>query len=120
MNVPVDAVVYPESFELKQEGLPEPLVVFGHDFVAGLHLPIREDVAPGTVVIPGCLRYQACDDKVCYAPATAQVEWTVRVVASLTAVNKLDEGIFKICGQSSRSRYVCSVRPISRRNRTVD
>lgn len=91
----VDALVYPESSELKQEGLDEPLVVFGHEFVTGAHLAIRHDVAPGTFVIPGRLRYQACDDKVCYAPATAQLAWTVRVVAQGAAVNALDAGIFK-------------------------
>ena len=90
----VAALVYPESSELKQEGLDQPLVVFGHEFVAGAHLAIRNDVAPGTFVIPGRLRYQACDDKVCYAPATAQFEWTVRVVAPATAVNALDAKVF--------------------------
>ena len=90
----VEALVYPESSELKQEGLPEPLVVFGHEFVTGAHLAVGKDVTPGTFVIPGRLRYQACDDKVCYAPATAQFEWTVRVVAPTAAVNALDAGIF--------------------------
>lgn len=88
------ALVYPESSELKQEGLAEPLVVFGHEFVTGAHLAIGADVAPGTFLIPGRLRYQACDDKVCYAPATAQVEWTVRVVTPATAGTALDAGIF--------------------------
>ena len=91
----VTALVYPESFELKQEGLDQPLVVFGHEFVTGAHLAIRADVAPGTFVVPGRLRYQACDDKVCYAPATAPVEWTVRVVAASAALTALDADAFK-------------------------
>ncbi len=33
-----------------------------------------------TLLITGALEYQACDDKVCYAPARADVQWTVRVV----------------------------------------
>ena len=90
----LDALVYPESFELKQEGLDDPLVVFGHEFVTGAHLAIGSDVAAGSYVIPGRLRYQACDDKVCYAPANAQFEWTVQVVPPTTAVNLLDAGIF--------------------------
>ena len=91
----VSALVYPKSFELKQEGLAEPLVVFGHEFVTGAHLEIGAGVAPGTFVIPGRLRYQACDDKVCYAPATAQFEWTVRVVAATAAVKPLEAEAFK-------------------------
>lgn len=73
------SLVYPESFELKQEGLDQPLVVFGHEFVTGAHLAIRDDVAPGTFVIPGRLRYQACDDKVCYAPKRVPVSFTLAV-----------------------------------------
>ncbi len=91
----VNALVYPESSELKQEGLDQPLVVFGHEFVIGAHLAIRAEVAPATFVIPGRLRYQACDDKVCYAPATAQFEWTVRVVAASAALKTLDAATFK-------------------------
>ena len=91
----VKALVYPEASELKQEGLVEPLVVFGHEFVTGAELEVRNDVAPGTFVVPGRLRYQACDDKVCYAPATAQFEWTVRVVAPAVALQTRDGDIFK-------------------------
>ncbi len=91
----VTTLVYPESSELKQEGLDEPLVVFGHEFVTGAHLAVPADAAPGTLVIPGRLRYQACDDKVCYAPSTAQFEWSVRIVAPATAVKALDVAVFK-------------------------
>ena len=40
----------------------------------------QQCVPSGDVVIPGRLRYQACDDKICYQPTTAPVEWTLRVV----------------------------------------
>ncbi len=91
----VGALFYPEPFELKQEGLPEPLVVFGHEFVTGARLTIGDGVAPGEYVVPGRLRYQACDDKVCYAPANAQFEWRVRVVAAGAAVSALEPATFQ-------------------------
>jgi len=91
----VGALFYPEASELKQEGLPEPLVVFGHEFVTGARITIDAGVAPGEFVIPGRLRYQACDDKVCYAPTNAQFEWRVRVVAAGAAVNPLEPAIFQ-------------------------
>ena len=31
------------------------------------------------LTISGVLSYQACDDKLCYPPATASVTWTVKV-----------------------------------------
>ena len=92
----VNALMYPTASELKQEGLPEPLVVFGHEFVAAARLTVGAGVLPGEFVIPGRLRYQACDDKVCYAPANAPFEWRVRVVAPGTPVNALDPDVFKI------------------------
>jgi hypothetical protein len=33
----------------------------------------------GDVTIAGVLSYQACDDKMCYPPASASVTWTVKV-----------------------------------------
>ena len=37
----------------------------------------KEDAA--AVTIKGTLRYQACDDRICYLPANIPVEWTVRL-----------------------------------------
>ena len=35
--------------------------------------------AGATVTVSGLVNYQACDDRVCYAPETAPVTWTVTV-----------------------------------------
>ena len=35
--------------------------------------------AGGTLTVKGALRYQACDDAICYAPVTIPVAWTVRL-----------------------------------------
>ena len=40
----------------------------------------RRRPALGWSTLPARLRYQACDNKVCFAPATAQTSWTLRVV----------------------------------------
>ena len=37
--------------------------------------------------MPARLRYQACDDKMCYAPSNAQASWTLKVVPSGTSVS---------------------------------
>ncbi len=75
----VDAIEYPEAFDLVQEGVPEPLTVYGHDFEIRVRARLDASVAPGPLTVPARLRYQACDDKLCYAPATADATWTVRV-----------------------------------------
>jgi thiol:disulfide interchange protein DsbD len=79
-------VVFPEAVEFRQEGLPEPLVVFDRHFTIGVQLAFAADLAPGPRAIPFTLRYQACDDKVCFAPSTARGEWSVQVVAAGAAV----------------------------------
>jgi thiol:disulfide interchange protein len=39
-------------------------------------------VKPGELALPAKLRYQACDEKMCYAPTTADVQWVIHVVAA--------------------------------------
>jgi thiol:disulfide interchange protein DsbD len=79
-------VVFPKAVEFRQEGLPEPLVVFDRHFTIGVQLAFAGDLAPGPRAVPFTLRYQACDDKVCFAPSTARGEWTVQVVPAAAAV----------------------------------
>jgi thiol:disulfide interchange protein DsbD len=78
----VEAIEYPEAFDLEQEGAPEPLTVYGHDFEIRVRATLDAALRAGLLVVPARLRYQACDDKLCYAPATADVSWTVRVTGA--------------------------------------
>jgi hypothetical protein len=77
----VQDVVYPKSELLKQEGLAEPLHVFGSQFTIEVRLKAAATVAPGTLAVPARLRYQACDATTCYPPARAAASWTLRVEA---------------------------------------
>ena len=41
---------------------------------------LREKAAAGAAVtVKGTLRYQACDDHVCYLPTNVPVEWTIKL-----------------------------------------
>ena len=73
-GVTVDEIVYPEAEDLIQTGADQPLSVFEREFVIGVSLRIAPGTAPGDVTVPARLRYQACDESICYIPATAQVE----------------------------------------------
>lgn len=81
-GVTVETIAYPEAFDLEQLGQPQPLAVYGHDFTIRVAATLAGDVPEGDLVIPARLRYQACDDKLCYAPATADTSWTLRVGGS--------------------------------------
>jgi len=78
-GVTVEEITYPESTDFLREGWDEPLAVFEHEFTIAVRLALDTDVSPGDIVVPGSLLYQACDDRVCFAPATAAVEWHMKV-----------------------------------------
>ena len=78
-GVAVEEITYPEATDFLLEGQEEPLAVFGHEFTIDVRLALEADLSPGEIVVPGSLLYQACDDRVCFVPATAVVEWHVDV-----------------------------------------
>jgi thiol:disulfide interchange protein len=84
-GVTVAEIVWPPATDLKQEGQEQPLAVFEREFVIGVQLALASSVPNGALTIPARLRYQACDDKLCYAPATATTEWKVNVGSSAVA-----------------------------------
>ncbi|HUR20080.1 MAG TPA: cytochrome c biogenesis protein CcdA [Vicinamibacterales bacterium] len=94
-GVTVDELVYPVATDLKQFGIDEPLKVYGHDFVIGVRVTLAPTVEPGTVVIGARLRYQACNDKVCFRPITATEPWVVQVVPKNAVVAPQHPDVFK-------------------------
>jgi thiol:disulfide interchange protein DsbD len=85
-GVRVTSVVFPHPKDFKLEGQAEPLAVFERDFVVGAELSLESGVPEGELAIPARLRYQACDDKVCFQPRTETTEWKLRVVPASTKV----------------------------------
>ncbi len=75
----VRELVFPPSTEFRVEGLPEPLDVFENDIVIGIDVLVPSTAPPGALRIPARVRYQACDNKLCYAPKTLETSWTVRI-----------------------------------------
>ena len=83
-GVTVEEITYPESTDFLLEDWDEPLAVFDHEFTIEVRLALDADLAPGEVVVPGSFLYQACDDRICFPPKTAAVEWRMDVEAALT------------------------------------
>ena len=66
---------FPTPEKLLFEPLNETQLVYSKPF------RIVQDITrakKGPLTIKGTLRYQACDDKVCYRPTSVPVEWTLR------------------------------------------
>ena len=77
-GIRLDGIAWPESFLFEVAG--DQLAVFEEEFVIGATLTLADDVAVGDYVVPGTLRYQACDDTICYFPTSAPVEFNLSVV----------------------------------------
>jgi len=75
-------VVYPASTDLKQEGIEQPLAVFPHEFALGVEIALPASAAPGPLTVPARLRYQACNDRLCFAPSSVDASWTVNIVGA--------------------------------------
>ena len=78
-GVTVQEIVYPDATDLKQEGIEEPLSVYEREFAIGVRFAVAKTASPGELSVPARLRYQACDDKVCYMPVTVRTQWALRV-----------------------------------------
>ena len=91
-GVSVEEIVFPPSTDLKQVGADQPLAVFERAFDIGVRLGVAGTMAPGDVTVPLHLRYQACNDTMCFAPATADSQWTFRVVPAGASVGAAQHG----------------------------
>jgi len=81
-GVKVEEIVFPPATDLKQAGQSQPLAVFEHEFAIGVQFDLATTIASGAIEIPARIRYQACDDKLCYAPTTADFRWSLVVGSS--------------------------------------
>jgi cytochrome c biogenesis protein CcdA len=92
-GVSVEEIVFPPSTDFEQAGQVEPLSVFEHEFAIGVQFALA-DVSPGTIEVPGRLRYQACDENLCYAPTTVPVVWMLEVAPAAAESTPLHGDIF--------------------------
>ena len=94
-GITVEGFAWPEPVMLEQQGAEKPLAVFEETFAIGVALAIDSDVAPGDYEVPASLRYQACDDRMCYIPATARLAFQVRVAAGDHVRTATGTGLFE-------------------------
>ena len=87
-------LAWPEAILLSQAGADQPLAVFEETFVIGASLAVEESLAAGSYTVPGVLRYQACDETMCYLPATADLEFPVTVVQTSKTVTLTHAEVF--------------------------
>ena len=85
----------PTCHRFPSAGLTEALAVFERDIVIGVNASIPATTPAGKLTIPARLRYQACDDKVCFQPRTLETAWTITVDASGGSADPATAEVFK-------------------------
>jgi hypothetical protein len=71
---------YPPSQDWYFEPLKEHVPVYQAPFRLTQNVVVSAAAKSGqTLTVQGTFKYQACDDTICYNPATAPVSWTVNV-----------------------------------------
>ena len=80
VSVRAGKLTYPQSEILFFAPLGERVPVYQKPFRLTQGVTIAGSVKPGTTIaLTGTVDYQACDDKVCFVPASVPVSWTIDV-----------------------------------------
>jgi len=79
----VHAPTYPRAEKLYLKAIDETVPAYRNHFrlTRDITIPPENKLKPavdgsGRFVVDGSLRYQACDDRVCYIPQTVRLQWT--------------------------------------------
>ena len=92
-GIHLEGIAWPESFLFEVAG--EPLAVFEEEFVIGAGLVLDPGLELGDHVVAGTLRYQACDDTICYFPTTADLEFHLSIVEDARTLTPTHAEIFE-------------------------
>jgi Peroxiredoxin len=69
-------IVYPPTRMLNLPAIQEIVPVYEGKFTLQREITFGQ-AEPGDMIVSGTLRYQACDDRVCYIPQAVPVQWKI-------------------------------------------
>ena len=87
-------VIYPEGHVEEYPALGKMNVYVGRTVVY-LPIEVKPDAQPGETKITGRLRYQICDDQLCFPPESSKFEIVTNVVGKDEAVTPAEVELFK-------------------------
>ena len=90
LNMPTDigvgSITYPQGHDLILAIAPDqPLNVYTGEFVITGKVSAMRSASPGKYMVHGQLKYQACNDRSCFPPKLAPVEFEVSVLKPKTS-----------------------------------
>lgn len=75
----VDAVTFPKARDEKYQFSDQPLAVFTGNFEIATKFKVPADALSGPSILAGKLRYQACNNTMCFPPKTVEVKLPIEV-----------------------------------------
>src|SRR5579864_8407519 len=75
----VETVIYPKAHDEKYQISEQPLSVVTGTFEISTRFKAPTDATVGLVVLAGKLRYQACNNTMCFPPKTVEVKLPVEI-----------------------------------------
>jgi thiol:disulfide interchange protein len=78
-GVGVKEVVFPDAIDLVQKGAEQPLRVFDGSFAIGAVFTLAPEMVAGDIRVPVEMRYQACNETMCFIPVRIPVSWSSSV-----------------------------------------
>jgi thiol:disulfide interchange protein DsbD len=85
---------YPEAEMLTFDFAQEPLAVYEGEVPVFLNIQTSDSLDPGSYTLKGQARVQACNDQVCLAPSTIDVDIPVEVSAAGTGFQSINQDMF--------------------------
>jgi len=80
-DIGIGSITYPKGHDLVLAIAPDqPLNVYTGEFVITGRVSATRTASPGKYMVHGQLKYQACNDRSCFPPKLAPVEFEVRVL----------------------------------------
>ncbi len=93
-GISLEGVAFPEAILLEQAGAEQPLAVFEEEFLIGAALTLDAALPPGSYAVPGTLRYQACNDRMCFTPTTVPIQFDLTVASATQTLSTVRPDLF--------------------------
>ena len=93
-GISLEGVAFPEAILLEQVGAEQPLAVFEEEFLIGAALTLDAALSPGSYAVPGTLRYQACNERMCFNPTNAQIQFELTVAPTTQSLTTVHSDLF--------------------------
>ncbi len=77
-GVKAGKLTYPASQDWYFEPTKEHVPVYQAPFRLAQDVTVPAAAKAGSLIVTGVLKYQACDDTMCYLPVTIPLQWTLR------------------------------------------